>query len=520
MIRDATSASRLLHRMILAAAASSLAIATSTGAQVSTTYSSSYQRGPYNWKFREHFPRANALINAAEFHRSSLYGSLLTGKPDNTSAADSRQYERISARLFIDPPRLPARNPAEPFRRLVPEATAILEWATQFQRQIFDVWSDTSLPIAEKDGRMVELVGHYRTRPDLALSALPKSMDAVDAQIYSGSFRRKYARLNALTWGTQWLQAGMVETLVRTSETGQRRTAMDTVARRFGAMLDTPLDKMPYLMPLTPAVAPTFARRYPGAAAILDNAHMFENVIADILTSPEIPPSARRKEILRAGADFRSDTAHAISYDAWFAMTEIMGLNNMGGSPFAAGAQQPPSVPRGASMAGLMQASTVQPPMQHDAMTQGGAPAVDLAALLAIYERMMADPVIRERVATDPMLQGMIRAAFGQAGTNTPGMGGMNMPGMNMPAMSGMNMPGMNAAGSAEDRQRAVEFVVRLLSDPAVSNKIQNDPELRRLWADPDVQRRLRELRSGAVAQPGRNPAPPPAPAPAPAHKH
>ncbi len=82
-----------------------------------------------------------------------------------------------------------------------------------------------------------------------------------------------------------------------------------------------------------------------------------------------------------------------------------------------------------------------------------------------------------------------------------------------MPAgrsMGNMNMGG--AAPSAEERRQAVEFMVRLLSDPQVEARIHSDPELHRMWSDPEVQARLKALRQQNPAQSR--------PAPSPNHQH
>jgi hypothetical protein len=51
------------------------------------------------------------------------------------------------------------------------------------------------------------------------------------------------------------------------------------------------------------------------------------------------------------------------------------------------------------------------------------------------------------------------------------------------------------AAGAAADSAQALDFAVRLLSDPEVEARIHSDPRLHQLWSDPEVQRRLAELR-------------------------
>jgi hypothetical protein len=110
---------------------------------------------------------------------------------------------------------------------------------------------------------------------------------------------------------------------------------------------------MPYLMPMTAAIAPTLAARYPEAAIIFDNLHMMHDVVSDILTSPLVPRNRKREEILRAARAFRDDTTGIISREAWTAMGEQMGIWNMGGPAVGFVAALPiPTVERGQSMAG------------------------------------------------------------------------------------------------------------------------------------------------------------------------
>lgn len=128
-----------------------------------------------------------------------------------------------------------------------------------------------------------------------------------------------------------------------------------------------------------------------------------------------------------------------------------------------------------------MPADTAMPGMQHGGMPMDGAM---MQRMMEIHMRMLQDPVIRERIATDPVLQRMMQEA--------PEMMQMMQHGHSMP-MEGM--PGARAETASEaDRREAMEFIVRLLSDPEVASRVHSDPELHRLWSDPEVQARLREL--------------------------
>ena len=517
------------------------------GAQVATPYVSSYLPGPYNWEFRRAYPSAERLFNGVEYSQASLFETLWTTSRMPASRLESVEFSRTTQQVLANPPRLPveAAAVAAGFTKLVPEVQAMLEWAGTLHRQLYDVAADQSLTQADRDGRIVELLGYYRSRPDLAVSSRPKSMDLPDGQLHSLAFRERFPKYNGLVWAQQWLQVGLYEALATAQSPAQRKAQVDATVARFWQMARSgDAAGLPYLRPMTAAVAPTFARRYPSVGAVLDNVQMLQDVVADILTSREIPRSAKRQEILRAAALFRSDTAFAVAYDTSLRIVETMGANNMGGPAVGFNAELPrPTVPRGMSLAGMEGAApdagmAAMPGMAGNssmaAMQQGSG--LSPQQLEAVFQRMMADPVIRERVATDPMLQQMLGGQM----QGMPGMQHGSMPGMqhgNMPmGQRGMNMgatPGAapGATPMTEERRQQVEFTMRLLADPTVEAKIRANPELQALWADPEVQRRLAELRRAQMAKPASPAAqqqapkvPPSAPKPAtptpPAHQH
>jgi hypothetical protein len=132
------------------------------------------------------------------------------------------------------------------------------------------------------------------------------------------------------------------------------------------------------------------------------------------------------------------------------------------------------------------------------AQRQAANPTNYVQQLNAIFQRMMSDPVIRERVATDPVLQRMLQSAGVAQISAPPSPQGTNH--LAMPSMHGMNHDSMQMPSgvTAQDQQQAFDFIVRLLADRAVAGEISDNDRLRRLWSDPDVQRRLAEMRSGS----------------------
>lgn len=485
-----------------------------------------YLPAEHNWVFRQNYSGADRLFNAFDYGHAILYETLYR-KPDApASELEVEEYNFLTQELLKRPPRVPLEEGAIEiaYAKIAPEAKLMFEWAHLLHRQIYDVLADERLSQPQKDAEVAELVEYYKSRPDLAFSSQPKSMDVMDGQFYSLAFREKYPKFNGLIWAYHWLQVGLYEPLMVNVDASGRSAGVNATVGRFWQMLEDAPETMPYLMPMTGAVAPTFAARYPEPAIIFDNLHMLHDIISDVLTSPEVPRSAKRQEILAAADLLKDDTAYAISFDEWRMMPEMMGLNNMGGPSVNFSPELPaPTVSRGMSMAGMnhggagatatagtnagqapmagMQHGNMPMPsssapsagsaMDHSAMPgmaggavpgmagmQGtGIDAGTMATMMAMHARMMEDPVIRERMATDPVLQRMMANMAGMS-TASGAIGGV--------------MP--TTGQDADDRRAALEFIVILLSDPEVAARVHADPALHLLWSDPEVQARLQEL--------------------------
>jgi hypothetical protein len=485
-------------------------IAEPAAAQWSRVYEQFYLPAEHNWVFRQNYSAADRLFNAFDYGHAILYEELYT-RPDASAARlEEREYNFLTQRLLKRPPRVPLAEGAieVAYAKLAPEAKNMFHWAHILHRQLYDVLADERLSEAEKDAAVQEVLAYYKSRPDVAFSSVPKSMDIMDGHYYSLAFREKYPKFNGLIWAYHWLQVGLYEPLLVNSDVAGRTKGVNATVGRFWQMLEDAPETMPYLMPMTSGVAPAFTARYPEAGIIFDNLHMMHDVISDILASPEVPRAKKREEILKAAAMFRDDTSYAISVDEWRMMGEMMGVHNMGGTAVGFLSDLPrPTVPRGMSMAGMdhsqMGHGTDAPGLaaaghagihhgqmpeqqtDHAAMghampgdgagTTAGMPDAHMRMMHDMHMRMMDDPVIRERVASDSVLQHMMSEMHTM-----------------MPAEHSMSGIGAEAGS---DMEQAMDFIVRLLSDPAVESRIHADPRLHQLWSDPEVQRRLAELR-------------------------
>ena len=380
-------------------------------AQWVTTFDEFYFPDRTNWSFRNNYPAADRLFNAFDYGHAILYERLYTKPNADPSTLEEKEYDFITKKLLVDPPRVPLEEGAieVAYAKIAPEAKAMFDWAHVLHRQVYDVWADERVPITEKDARIAKLLAYYKTRRDLAFSSVPKNMELMEGQYYSRVFRERYPKFNGLIWGYHWLQVGLYEPLVVGRDADERQTGVLAAVARFRQMLENAPEHMPRLMPMTAAIAPTFSARYPEAAIIFDNLHAMHDVISDILASPKVPKERKRQEILIAAARYRDATSFAMTRKEWTDMATMMGVANMGGPAVGFLPTFPmPTVARGASADDAMKA-----------MHEGGAGMKDMPGMPAMG--------------------------------NTPSPAGAAQP-MDHSKMPGMSMPGQPAADTATRR--------------------------------------------------------------------
>ncbi len=335
----------------LAVIALTLAAAPATlPAQWLTTYEQFYLPAPHNWRFRDDFPAADRLFNAFDYGHAILSETLWRRADAGPAALEQEAYDFLTHELLVSPPRLPLaeRAIAPHFARLAPEIMAMFGWAHLLHRQTYDVLADPTLDWPAKDAEIARLVRYYRTRPELAFSAKPKSMKLMQEMPYSLAFRQGYPKFNGLIWGYHWLQMGLYEPLMTGTSIDARQAGVAEALARFRLMMLDPPRSLPYVMPMTPAIAPTFAARYPELGIIFDNLHSLHDVVSDVLANPSVPRDKKRETIMVAAAAYRDDTTEVMSVEGWKRMSMHMGLENMGGPANGTLRALPtPSVPRG-----------------------------------------------------------------------------------------------------------------------------------------------------------------------------
>jgi hypothetical protein len=314
-------------------AGAALFLATGRIAAQGASYQQTYLAAPYNWAFRDRFPRVDALFNAFDYGHAILYQTLWRNPNARLAELDTARFGFITTRLLRDPPSVPLDESAigPDWVKLAPEAAEMFEWAHQLHRQLYDVWSDDRLTPEQKDKEVARAVRYYESRPKIAFSARPKEMSLMEGQRYSLSFRKRFPRYNGLIWSYHWLQMALYEALLAPGDQARRRSNVAAVVGRFWEMLDSNPAQLPTIMPQSYGIAPRFSARYPDAAIIFDNLHSFHDVVSDILADPTVRRSEKRRTILAAAAQYRDTTTAITTVEDWKSMAIGMGIANMGG---------------------------------------------------------------------------------------------------------------------------------------------------------------------------------------------
>ncbi len=444
---------------------------TRAAGQWSTAYEQFYLPGKFNWQFRHNYPAADRLFNAFDFGHAILYETLWTNFDGSVGELEEGWYNRLTKEILVHPPRVPLEEAAIEieYAKLAPEAKLMFDWAHLFHRQVYDVWADERIPPNERDAKVAELLRYYKSRPDIAFSAKPKSMVLMQEQPYSLAFRKNYPKFNGLIWAYHWLQIGLYEPLVVGRNVDERQAGVRAAVSRFWQMLQDPPRTMPYVMPMTAAVAPEFAKRYPEAAIIFDNLHSMHDVVSDILANPSVPRDRKRAELMVAARRYRDDTSFVMTEQAWRTMAEHMGVENMGG--LATGVLSPlpkPTVTYGAvmthdertgEMTGFKYGQATGG--EHAQMQHGATPADSARRGAMDHARMGHDSAGRQRDTA-----------------------AVRHEGHQMPDSTRRAAPD----SSAKHMEQMMQLHMRMMSDPVIRERMMADTTMRRMMESTMLQ--------------------------------
>ena len=288
-------------------------------------YEQAYLASLHNFEFRRHHARADRIFNGFDYGHAILYETLLAGS-DGTAALEGPVFSRVTTRVLTRPPSVPLEEAAigPRYATLIPEVVAMFDWAHLLHRQLYDIWAAPGWSATLCDAEAARILAYYKTRPDLAFSSFPKSMDLMEGQPYSRVFRQQAPRYNGLMWSYHWMQMAVYDALMADTVPSKQRNNVAAVVDRFFSLIADAPREMPTMMPMSAAVAPVFSARYPEAAIIFDNLHALHDVVSDILLSDSIPCDQKRGAILRAAAAYRDSTTEVTTRAEWLEMSRMM----------------------------------------------------------------------------------------------------------------------------------------------------------------------------------------------------
>ena len=226
-----------------------------------------------------------------------------------------------------------AEEAAAGYTVLGSRAAAIIERGNAFYREILGILADRS--VTNRIEQLAAAVERYRSKPDIALPAAPKNMDILYNHAYALDFRTGYTDLDGVIWAGHWLNLAVSEPLTDFSEEERRLAGIDTVTNRYFAKLSygEPPEFFPSELPLAPSIAPGLIFLSPEAAMIWDNLSMLQEVLADVLASPQVGDV--RAAIDESVAYFMDPLNGITDQNTWEIMALRHGIFFQGGYPIA-----------------------------------------------------------------------------------------------------------------------------------------------------------------------------------------
>jgi hypothetical protein len=288
------------------------------------------------------YPELYEMTVRLERAHGLLFGQLLaegeavraTGADVTTFGFELDMVERLTAMVGEDGTADNDAAEAEAgYAVLGKRAAEVIARTHAFYREVLGTLVDAS--VTDRRAAVDEAVQRYLSRPDVALPGAAKDMDVLYDHPYALAFRTGYADLDGLIWAGHWLTLAATEPLTDFAGRDERVAGLDTITNRFFAKLSygEPPEFFPSELPLMPAIAPGIIFLHPQVAMIWDNLNMMQEVLADVLASPEVTDV---RAALDEAIDHFLDPSYRMTDQAdWEIMALRHGIFFQGGYPLA-----------------------------------------------------------------------------------------------------------------------------------------------------------------------------------------
>ena len=217
---------------------------------------------------------------------------------------------------------------------LTQNAARVLAKGRSFERVVWDIFSDDSTSIYQKQMAINEAVQEYQSsEPRAAVSLSPKTADLYLGHIYADAFRMGYPKLSGLLYSNQWLQLASLEAIiigqVDPQFGGRVPLTMERYWNKVGSDTGMTMFPAPTEMPSAPAISPQLYSQAPQAAIIIDNLNMLESALADVIAYPNLQD--RESVIDQVVAQYTSDDMYLAETMEYLLNALRGGIFNQGG---------------------------------------------------------------------------------------------------------------------------------------------------------------------------------------------
>lgn len=254
-----------------------------------------YQRGAFNFAITT-IPALNRDMNGVAVGHALAYEALVTGRQKSLETTVWSQIDRV----LKNPPKfMPTEKSLSPtFGQKYGVLEQVFDWTHVSHAQTIDLLASPKFDNAAKDAGTDKVWDYYRNEgAPFTVTGLPMNMAWLDSQPYSGAFRRKYPKVNALFWGYHWLQTSVYDGLRGKTPDEQKKTyALLSKQYHDVELYDT---HRPF-MPMMAETSPLFSAKYPQIANAFDNLHMLHDMVNDILASDWMTDAEKTAQIKRA----------------------------------------------------------------------------------------------------------------------------------------------------------------------------------------------------------------------------
>lgn len=284
--------------------------------------------------FKTGWPDLYSQLIGLERAQGVFYGALIQGKGQPNEAD---VYRRMMERATRGSSGVRDLEAEKGYEALGARGAEIIRRTQAFHREVLAIFAGVER--SERETALNDAIGRYLSRPSVALPDVPKDMGILYDHPYTSFVlddfnpRRelKYPTLNGFVWASHWFQLAAQEPLDVSADKAERQSGLKIVSDRFARKLSngTPPDAYPTELPLAPSIAPLFVSASERAAAIIDNLHIMQDVLADVAVHPKVTN-------LRASLDevinqFTDRSYRIVEVDDWITMALRHSIFEQGG---------------------------------------------------------------------------------------------------------------------------------------------------------------------------------------------